>query len=97
MFHIVEVFLADFPHCGIVVGKQVALSTFKIISYDAFHILEDITVFQAFLPQNCFTYITFTIHIIDNLGYCQAQFQLTSQVTSRTEVALNLNNTTSLK
>ena len=69
MFHIVEVFLADFPHCGIVVGKQVALSTFKIISYDAFHILEDITVFQAFLPQNCFTCKTFTIHILDHSGY----------------------------
>ena len=69
MFHIVEVLLAYFPHCGSFVSKQIALSTLWIISHNAFHILEDITVFQAFLPQNCFTYTSFTIHIIDPLGY----------------------------
>ena len=67
-FRIVEVLLTYFPHCGSFVSKQIALSTLWIISHNAFHILENITVFQVFLPQNCFTYITFTIHIIDHLG-----------------------------
>ena len=69
IFHIVEVFLANFPHCGNFVSKKIPLSTLWMISHNAFHILEDITVFQAFLPQNCFTYITFTIHIIGHSGY----------------------------
>ena len=47
-FHIWEVFLPNFQHCGSFV---IILSTLWIISHNAFHILEDITVFQAFLPQ----------------------------------------------
>ena len=72
--------LEYFPHCGSFVSKQIPLSTLWIISHNAFHILEDITVFQAFLPQNCFTYITFTIHIIDHSGYFFHIFNLSLQI-----------------
>ena len=90
MFHIVEVLLAYIPHCGSFLIKLSALwkfcqHTFHIvevlsISHNAFHILEDITVSRAFLPQNCFTYITFTIHIIDHSRYFFHIFYLSLQI-----------------
>ena len=50
------VLLAYFPHCGSFVNIFIILSTLWIISHNALHILEDITVFQAFLPQFFYLY-----------------------------------------